>query len=621
MTTPSRSKQRGNGAARTKAKRIISHRQTPAKMQGITFGDPAIVPPAEEAPPPKPAPHGGKRKREPFKEPDGAGAIGELDNLGDQWRADEGADPSAVNESVSHDQRADDAEIARLGSLSSLAYDREREKAAKALGVRITTLDEQVKARRERSKATEALNLCVDIEPWSAPIIVAELLDEVRATIRRFIVCDPPTVTATALWIAFTWIIDHAQVAPMAIITAPEKRCGKTQLLDVMGRLSMRGLFASSISPAATFRVIEAKSPTLLIDEADAFFRENEELRGIVNSGHTRSSAFVIRCVGESFEPKRFSTWCAKAIAGIGKLADTVMDRSIVLSLRRKLPHEKVERLRHAEPDLFKTLASKLARFGEDHGAAVGRMRPILPEALNDRAQDNWEHLLAIADLAGGNWPKEARRAALALSGAETEAASTSEELLSDIRDIFDADASDRISMARLTRRLCEDEMAPWATWCRGKGITARQLGRKLAEFGIAARTVHISQYDKPKGFLRAQFTDAWARYLDGREEGAEQPDDIASSDTPLRPVTRSPSNETVDILASKEVAGKNGFSHSAISSPGDGIVTKGEGDQIANGKSPIKSPENPKVSRRGDQVTDGADLENEANSWTEVTL
>lgn len=94
-------------------------------------------------------------------------------------------------------------------------------------------------------------------------------------------------------------------------------------------------------------------------------------------------------------------------------MPDTLMDRAILLTLRRKLRDKKVERLRHAEKGLFDELASKLARFAEDSGATLGMARPSLPDALNDRAQDNWEPLLAIADMAGGNWHKTAREAAL----------------------------------------------------------------------------------------------------------------------------------------------------------------------------------------------------------------
>jgi putative DNA primase/helicase len=163
-------------------------------------------------------------------------------------------------------------------------------------------------------------------------------------------------------------------------------------------------------------------------------------------------------------------------------------------------------------------LAAKLARFGEDHGATIGRARPSLPDALNDRAQDNWEPLLAIADLAGGDWPSEARTAALAISGDGEDDLSTNEELLSDIRDIFVAAGVERISMADLLERLCADDTAPSATWSRGRPISVRQLGKKLSEFGVIARSLRVSGTTQ-KGFERAQFEDAWRRYLGGGHE------------------------------------------------------------------------------------------------------
>ena len=193
----------------------------------------------------------------------------------------------------------DDAELDRLAKLTPLDYDREREAAAKSLGVRVPTLDVLVKARREERSALAATALVTSIDPWDEAVNLREVLDEVRLTIHRFIICDPAVAVAAALWIAFTWIIDAVQIAPIAFITGPEKRCGKTRLLDLLGLLCRRALPTSNISPAATFRVIEASSPTLVIDEADSFFKENEELRGIINSGYTRTTAFVVRCVGE----------------------------------------------------------------------------------------------------------------------------------------------------------------------------------------------------------------------------------------------------------------------------------------------------------------------------------
>ncbi len=367
------------------------------------------------------------------------------------------------------EQLGDDATIKRLAALPPLEYDRQRKPEAEKLGVRPTTLDKQIAAAR---KGNDNAGMEIDsIEPWEEAVDPAQLLTEIAACIRRFIVCEPETATAAALWAAMSHFIDVVQVAPLAVITAPEKRCGKSQLLFLLGRLVNRPLTASNISPAALFRAIDAWQPTLLVDEADAFMKENEELRGLINCGHTRDSAYIVRVVGENFTPTKFNVWGAKAISGIGHLADTLMDRAVILELRRKLPHESVDRLRYAEPELFNTLAAKLARFAVDYRYQVRAARPHLPEQLNDRAQDNWEPLLAIADVAGGNWPQLARASALKLSGAESDTLSVGVELLTDIQEIFDTKKIERIFSADLIAALCEDDEKPWATYNRGKAI------------------------------------------------------------------------------------------------------------------------------------------------------
>ena len=279
--------------------------------------------------------------------------------------------------------------------------------------------------------------------------------------------------------------------------------------------------------------MIEAYTPTLMIDEADTFLKDNEELRGVINSGHTRQSAYVIRNVGDDHEPKLFSTWGAKAISGIGSMPDTLMDRAILLTLRRKLKHEKVERLRHAEKGLFDELASKLARFAEDSGATLGMARPNLPDALNDRAQDNWEPLLAIADMAGGNWPKTAREAALTLSGAEQDSISLSAELLADIKEVLETKGVERISTAELIEALCADDEKSWGTYNRGKPNSPRQFANRLTEYGIKSKTVRID-YKTPRGFEREQFEDAFLRYLSPPPSATPQQTSPAADDAVL---------------------------------------------------------------------------------------
>lgn len=405
------------------------------------------------------------------------------------------------------------AEVARLAELDAIEYDRERKGVAKRLGIRESTLDDAVKRARDDRAVRSMGAMFPTIEPWPDQVSGFRLLDEIRDTVGNFIICEAETKIAATLWIAFTWFIDDVQVAPLAVITAPEKRCGKTQLLDLIGRLSMRPLVASNISSAAVYRVIEAHKPTLLIDEADAFMKENEQLRGVINSGHTKQSAYVIRTVGDDHEPRQFSTWGAKAISGIGSLPETLMDRAIILELRRKLPTESVGRLRHAPNDLFPTLARKLARFAQDNRHRIRSARPALPEALNDRAQDNWESLLAIADAAGGAWPDVARKAALTISGGEKDALSRGTQLLADIKLIFDAKNWLKVAMSDLVHELCADDENDWVSWNRGKPINPRQLGKKLKEYDIAARAMRFGA-NTAKGFERSQFEDAWSRYL-----------------------------------------------------------------------------------------------------------
>jgi putative DNA primase/helicase len=414
-----------------------------------------------------------------------------------------------------------DAAIQRLAVLSPIQYDQVRKAEAKAIGIRATTLDAAVNGARLGSYNGDLPFIVV--EPWPEPVDPAKLLTDIAATIRRFIVCTKEIAHAAALWVAMTWFIAVMQIAPLAVITAPEKRCGKTLLLSILGRLSARAITASSISPAALFRSIEAWSPSLMIDEADSFMKDNEELRGLLNSGHTRDSAFVIRTVGESFIPTKFSTWGAKAFAGIGHVADTLMDRAVILELRRKLPHEKVDRIRDAEPGLFDELCSKLARFAEDCSEDVRQARPPLPSSLNDRAQDNWEPLLAIAMIASDEWLKIGTTAALKLADGESASQTIGTELLADIQKIFEEKYDDRIYTAELIKALCSDAEKPWLTYNKGSQLTSRQLANLLGSYGIYSKTIRIGN-GTAKGYEKDQLAEVFSRYIPSGSVTTSQP-------------------------------------------------------------------------------------------------
>lgn len=430
-------------------------------------------------------------------------------------------------------QETEEAMIARLAGLNDLAYYRVRKGSAEALGITSGDLDKLIAKERKRQVAEADASaeggssvLFDDIEPWPDAVDGAALLDDMTRAIQRFTVLSVEQARACALWAAFTWFIDGANVAPLLNVTSPEPRCGKSTLGELVKEMVARPLYASNITPAALFRAVEKWKPTLLIDETDAFLNEKEELRGIINAGHYRSTAYVIRVVGEALEPKQFCTWGAKALIGIGKIAHTLLDRSVVIELRRKLETERVEKVRHAEVGLFENIRRKLTRWADDEMAHYKALRPKPIEAIHDRAADNWEPLLAVAMLAGGDWPARCLSAALTLSGAAQEAPSINAELLADIKAVFERKRASKMFSTDLLAGLCEDTEAPWATWNRGREMTARQLSSKLSGFGITSGTIRIGT-ETAKGYVLDKFTDAFSRYL---------PDTRLQSVTPSQP-------------------------------------------------------------------------------------
>ena len=406
--------------------------------------------------------------------------------------------------------------IARLAKLHPLEYEKVRQAEAEKLGLtRVSELDKSVKQARKQSSEDNAP--FADIEAYPEPVNPALLLDEISKTIQRFIVMDKYQADIAALWISACWFVDDIQTAPIALINAPERACGKTQLLTLLGKLAPRAAQSSGISPSVLFRMIEKYQPTLFVDEIETVLKDNEDLRGLLNAGHTRDSAYVWRSVaaGDDFEPKRFTVWGMKAIAGINaiKLAETVTSRSIIFELRRKRSGEQVDRLRFAEPLLFERLTAQLARFAEDYSDKVRQARPILPDELGDREQDNIEPLLQIAYVAGDHWSDTATNAALKIFQASHSAQSTANELLSDIQEVFETKHVNKISTADLIAALVSDDEKSWQTYNRGKPLSPKQLANKLRDYGICSKTVRLG-YETAKGYELDQFADAFARYL-----------------------------------------------------------------------------------------------------------
>jgi len=424
-----------------------------------------------------------------------------------------------------------ESKLTELAVLSPVKYDRHRKQAAKEMGIRQATLDEEVERRRPKeetdSRGGGKLNLPTP-DPWPEPVCGFTLVDDLEAALSKYLALEDDAAVAMALWVVHTHAFDAAHVTPRLALTSPEKRCGKTTALDVLSRLVAKPLSASNISPAPLFRTVELARPTLLIDEADTFLHGNDELRGILNSGHTPSGQ-VIRSVGDDHEPRTFKTFAPVAIAKIGGLPDTLEDRSIVIKMRRKRPDEQVAKFRLGRTPDLDTIGRESARWADDNLAALQEADPDIPKELHDRAADNWTALLAIADAIGGSWPEQARRSAVTLSSGE-DADSVRATLLADIQTIFRERGTDKLASQDICDALSLMEDRPWPEWKNGKPMTPTALARQLGMFQIKPKSVRLDDGRIPKGYHRGDFEDAFARYLPSQSATPPQPKESGAS-------------------------------------------------------------------------------------------
>ena len=453
------------------------------------------------------------------------------------------------------------------------------------------TVDEFVPVRLNpqdtQTKAAEVSSTAFD-EP---PPALSELLEEIATFLRRFIVMTPAQVAAVSLWIVHTHAIDAADTAAYIAATSAEKRSGKTRLLEVLELLVRKPLSAANISDAALFRAVEQMAPTVLFDEIDAIFgpkaRDREDLRGMLNAGYRRG-ARVYRMQGaNNSDLGEFAVFCPKAFAGIGNLPDTIADRTIGIRLERRTSAEKIERFRRreVEPEAAR-LRERIVLCVHASLDDLVAARPALPEELDDRAQDVWEPLLAIADLAGGVWLEQARSAALELSAGEArEDESLGTRLLADIRDAFETTGRDRLPTVDLIAELAKVEESPWGDWF-GKTISPQALGKLLKPYRIKTMPVWVDA-EKHRGYKAEQFEDSWLRVLGGRG-GRSGRSESPSGEASTTPTTATAHHASDDIdwsdvqQATLELQRETGeYGH-----PLSDVIAKAEGNG-SNGRIP----------------------------------
>lgn len=443
----------------------------------------------------------------------------------DAWLTPE--DVSKIAERQTTDTLKEQVEA--LAQLDPMVYEVRRGDAAAALGVRTVALDKWVQARRaelfppEDQEQGERLVL-EDPEPWPEPVAGDALAEAVRDVLLRHCILPDGAAEALVLFAFHTWAFAAADVSPHLVLVSPVKRSGKTTTLAALAELVSKPLRAEDCTTAALFRAVEAAEPCLLIDEADAFARGDEQLRGLLNSSFQRGGG-VLRVVGDALEVRRFKTFSPTVLASIGDLPATIMDRALVIRMKRKAHGERVAKFRRGERAACLPLRRKLRRWAADNVEALPEVRPEFPPCLNDREADAWEPLLQIAALLGPKWEELGLLTARTLACAEetADAGDLGLDLLADVRALVLPLGVERVTSEWLRYELGGLEGRPWSTLTDRGLVSQLDLARLLKPFEIKPLVLRLDHKTAKRpeqtkatyrGFKVEQFRDAWDRYL-----------------------------------------------------------------------------------------------------------
>jgi len=350
------------------------------------------------------------------------------------------------------------------------------------------------------------------VEPWEAPVELAVLLSDIRAQLRRYVVIhNDDAVAAVVLWICFAWL--HADIAthsPILTLGSGDSDAGKTTLCGVLKFLTPRAYAAAELTAASLYRFVDKVQPTLIVDDADRLLPRKPDLAHVINVGWTRDTKIprIERGITHWFSP-----FCPKIVAGAALLLpQTTATRCINITLLPKLPSEKVADFAYADDDTFVTLRRKLTRFARDHAAALKEAKPVVPVGFNNRLWANWKLLLAVAELAGGEWVEAARKAAVKLTRQRREP-SEGKRLLAATRDLFAAHGA-VLTSNEVQSSLTADGNGEWAEF-RGRGpISKRQIAVLLAPYGIHPDVVHPRGRPADRGYKVEWFEQAFRHYL-----------------------------------------------------------------------------------------------------------
>ena len=369
--------------------------------------------------------------------------------------------------------------------------------------------------------ADEGVKAPPTAQPWKSNVVARDVLEEIQKELHQFVWMQSYQSRAVALWITLSYLHDAVSILPLLLITSPEPDCGKSTLLELVFNLSNRPIPASNISAAAMYRTIKDDCPTFVLDEADTFIKDDEVLRGVINSGHKRAFAWVIRVINDKGETGRFSTWCPKAIAMIGLPKGTILSRSIHIRLQRKGEGQETKLLTDDHYADSENLRRKISRLANDIRAKVRAFKEV--NLLRNRAGDNWRPLFAIAREAGEEWTKETVRSAQRIQrrvGKDTLSfgqylIAALGELVRQKREKRGIPATEKFfikteDILDWNEGLNSDNEAPWAEL--QNGLTAHRLRKELRAYEVES---HVEDVAGTNPKIRKQARGYWSDELE----------------------------------------------------------------------------------------------------------
>ena len=366
----------------------------------------------------------------------------------------------------------------------------------------------------DKSKPSVPNPYC-DLTPHPQPV-GAEVFDDIVADLQRYLFITEEEAIKATFWVAHANIFSTFELSPILVITAPMKNCGKTILLSVLNRMTNHSLHGDNMTPSAYFRLANKGDTSFFFDEADLWFGKKRnsdkesEMTAALNGGRTEDGSFW-RSKGDGkgdYEPTTFRTWWGAALAGIqlqSRLVDTIVDRSIVIQMRRAKPGQLNQRFRRRKHlPIFQKHGERLLRWCNDHKEQLKLHQPNIPDEVDGRDEDKWYSLISIAQLASPEWGSKLLN--ILLRQTPQDADDVVIHLLRDCRRLLDGQftgvkAIRPAEWAIALGGLPDAEDSSWHPWSRYHGdkyheqdarIKSKDVSALLGMVGVRKRTMRV---------------------------------------------------------------------------------------------------------------------------------